>query len=118
MLLILVTETDQSSDEELSKHLEEAMQVPGQRKVSSLSSPEPNLGLFQGPKLFTSLTLYPPEYKSYSLSCMINSSFQLNLARGPAIPPFYWEKSVDHGSAIEGTPVSLTRRLEDFCTNN
>ena len=29
VLLILVTETDQSSDEELNKHLEEAMQIPG-----------------------------------------------------------------------------------------
>ena len=90
MLLILVTETDQPSDEELSKHLEQAMQIPGQRKVSSPSSPEPNLGLFQGPKLFISLTFCPPEYKSYSLSCMIDSGCQLNLARGSAIPPFYW----------------------------
>ena len=89
MLLILVAETDQSSDEELSKHLEEAMQVPGQRKVSSPSSPEPNLGLFQGPKLFISLTFCPLEFKSYSLSCMIDSGCQLNLSRGPAIPPFY-----------------------------
>ena len=89
MLLILVTEIDQSSNEELNKHLEEAMQIPGHRKVSSSSSPEPNLGLFQGPKLFISLTFCPPEYKSYSLSCMIDSGCQLNLARGSAIPPFY-----------------------------
>ena len=60
VLLILVAETDQSSDEEFRKHLEEAMQVPGQRKASSPSSPEPNLGLFQGPKLFISLTFCPP----------------------------------------------------------
>ena len=72
MLLISVTETDQSLDEELNKHLEEAMQIPGQRKVSSPYSLEPNLGLFQGPKLFISLTFCPPEFKSYSLSCMIN----------------------------------------------
>ena len=114
VLLILVTEKYQYSDEELSKHLEEAMQIPGKRKVSSLSSPKPNLGLFQGPKLFISLTFCPPEFKSYSLSCMIDSGCQLNLSRGPAIPPCYWEKPADHGSEIEGTSVSLTGRVEYF----
>ena len=34
MLIILVTEKDQSSDEELSKHLEQAMQNPEQKEVS------------------------------------------------------------------------------------
>ena len=90
------------------------MQNPEHKKVSLPSSPDPNLGLFQGPKLFINLNFCPPEYKSYSLSCMIDSGCQLNLARGLVILLFYWEKSADHGSAIEGTPVSLTGKVENF----
>ena len=69
------------------------MQNPEQKKVSLPSSRDPNLGLFKVPKLFINLVFFPPEYKSYSLSCMVNSGSQLNLARGSAIPLFYWEKS-------------------------
>ena len=88
------------------------MQNPEQKKVSlPSSSSDPNLGLFQGPKLFINLKFCPPEYKSYSLSCMIDSGFQLNLAKGSAIPLFYWENYADHGSTIEGTPVSLTSKV-------
>ena len=42
---------------------------------------------------------------------MIDSSCQLNLSKGSAIPLFYWEKSEDHGLAIEGTPASLTGKV-------
>ena len=45
---------------------------------------------------------------------MIDSGCQLNLSKGSTIPLFYWEKSADHGSAIEGTPVSLTGKVENF----
>ena len=90
------------------------MQNPEHKKVSLPSSLDPNLGLFQGPKLFINLIFCPPEYKSYYLSCMIDSGCQLNLAKGSTIPLFYWEKSANHGSAIEGTPVSLTGKVADF----
>jgi len=31
----------------------------------------------------------------------------MNLAKGNAIPSFYWEKTNEHGVAIEGTPIQL-----------
>ena len=45
---------------------------------------------------------------------MIDSGCQLNLSKGSAIPLFCWEKSAHHGSAIEGTPVSMTGKVADF----
>ena len=90
------------------------MQNLENKKVSLPSSPDPNLGMFQGPKLFINLVFCPPEYKSYSLSCMIDSGCLLNLAKGSTIPLFYWEKSVDHDSTIEGIPVSLIGKIADF----
>ena len=45
---------------------------------------------------------------------MIDSGCQLNIAKGSASPLFYSEKSADHGSAIEGTPISLNGKVVDF----
>ena len=38
----------------------------------------------------------------------------MNLAKGNAIPSFYWEKTNEHGVAIEGTPVQLKGRVPDL----
>ena len=38
----------------------------------------------------------------------------MNLAKGNAIPSFYWEKTNEHGVAIEGTPVQLKGRVPYF----
>ena len=38
----------------------------------------------------------------------------MNMAKGNAIPYFYWEKSNEHGVAIEETPVQLKDRVPNF----
>ena len=45
---------------------------------------------------------------------MIDSGFQMNLEKENAIPSFYWEKTNEHGVAIEGTHVQLKGRVPDF----
>ena len=45
---------------------------------------------------------------------MIDSGCQLNLAKRNAIPNFYWEKTLDMGLAIEGTPVQLLGKENRF----
>ena len=36
---------------------------------------------------------------------MIDSGCQINLAKGNAIPQFYWENTAEMGIVIEGTPI-------------
>ena len=38
----------------------------------------------------------------------------MNLEKGNAIPSFYWKKTNKHGVAIEGTPVWLKGRVQNF----
>ena len=38
----------------------------------------------------------------------------MNLEKGNAIPSFYWEKTNEHGVAIEGNLVQLKGRVPDF----
>ena len=45
---------------------------------------------------------------------MLDSECQVNLAKGSTFPSFYWENTSDRGSAIEGTPVPLTMKAENF----
>lgn len=45
---------------------------------------------------------------------MIDSGYQMNLAKGNAIPSFYWKRTNEHGVAIEGTHVQLKGRVPDF----
>ena len=48
---------------------------------------------------------------------MIDSGCQVNLARGSALPSFYWENTTDGGIAINGTPVPLQAKFELFPVN-
>ena len=45
---------------------------------------------------------------------MIDLGCQMNLAKGNAIPSFYWERTNKHGVAIEGTHVQLKGRVPYF----
>ena len=45
---------------------------------------------------------------------MIDSGFQMNLAKGNAIPSLYWEKTNEHGVAIEGTHLQLKGKFLYF----
>ena len=112
MIKIIQIERDQSSDEELSKHYEQAMETESPRVREP--SPDPNLGMLTGPKIFVKVQFHPSEFKPYSLDCMIDSRCQVNLAKGSALPHFYWENTSDKGSAIEGTPVPLKAKSEKF----
>ena len=84
MLEITTRERDQSSDEETCRTYAKALQLP---KVAE------SLGLFTGPKYFIKIKFFPSEFKSYELDCLIDSGFPMNLAKGNAIPSFYWEKN-------------------------
>ena len=48
---------------------------------------------------------------------MIDSGCQVNLARGSALPSFYWENTTDGGTTINGTPVPLQAKAELFPVN-
>ena len=48
MIKIIQIERDQSSDEELSKHYDQAMEIPRLREPS----PDPSLGMLTSPKIF------------------------------------------------------------------
>ena len=39
------------------------------------------------------------------------------MAKGSALPPFYWEQTSDRGTAIEGTPVPLKAKEKIFPVN-
>ena len=112
MIKVIQIERDQSSDEELSKHYEQAMETESLRVREP--SPDPNLGMLTGPKIFVKVWFHPSEFKPYSLDCMIDSGCQVNLAKGLALAHFYWENTSDKGSAIEGTPVPLKAKYEIF----
>ena len=73
-----------------------------------------SLGLFTGPNYFIKIKFCPYEFKSHELDCMIDSGCQMNTKKGNAIPYFYWEKSNEHGVAIQGTPVQLKGRVPNF----
>ena len=45
---------------------------------------------------------------------MLDSGYQLNLEKGSALPSFYWENTTNLGTAIEGTPVPLVAKAENF----
>ena len=45
---------------------------------------------------------------------MLDSGCQVNLAKGSALPHFYWESTSDRGSAIQGTPIPLVAKYENF----
>ena len=45
---------------------------------------------------------------------MIDLGCQLNLAKRNAIPNFYWEKTLDMGLAIKGTPIQLLGKADRF----
>ena len=48
MIKIIQIERDQSSDEEIRKHYDQAMEIPRLREPS----PDPSLGMITGPKIF------------------------------------------------------------------
>ena len=110
MIKIIQIERDQSSDEELSKHYEQAMESPEKREPS----PDPSLGMLIGPKIFVWIQFRPSEFKPYFLDCMLDSSCQVNLEKGSSLPLFYWENTTDRGIAIEGTLVPLPAKAEKF----
>ena len=66
------------------------------------------------PKVYIKVQFRPQEFKVYTLDCMIDSGCQVNLAKGSALPSFYWEETANSGSEIEGTPVALTGKAELF----
>ena len=88
-------ERDQSSDDDLSRHYESALntecieekeeeEMPEQSPPPS-TPPQQNLislSMLTGPKLYIPVSFHPCEYNPYTLSCMIDSGFQVNLARG------------------------------------
>ena len=95
MIKVIQIERDQSSDEELSKHYEQSMETESPRVREP--SPDPNLGMLTGPKIFVKVQFHPSEFKPYSLDCMIDFRCQVNLAKGSSLPQFYWENTSDEG---------------------
>ena len=69
MIKIIQIERDQSSDEELSKQYDQAMESPEKKELS----PDLTLGMLTGPKMFIRIQLLPSEYKPYFLDCMLDS---------------------------------------------
>ena len=65
-----------------------------------------------GPKLFIKVQFDLEEFKPYTLSCQIDSGCQVNLAKGSALPFYYWEKTFGSGTAIHGTPVPIRGKAE------
>ena len=61
MVKIIQIERDQSSDEELSKHYDQAMEIPEKKEPS----PDIALGMLNGPKMFIRIQLFPSEFKPY-----------------------------------------------------
>ena len=45
---------------------------------------------------------------------MIDSGFQVSLAKNLVLPSYYWQETPDSGSTIEGTPIPLTVKEELF----
>ena len=86
------------------------MESPRQREPS----PDPSLGMLTGPKIFVQIQFHPSEFKPYFLDCILDSGCQVNLAKGSALPHFYWESTSYCGSAIQGTPVPLVAKSENF----
>ena len=94
-------ERDQSSDDDLSKHYESALNTEciEEKEETPEQSPPPSLppqqrlislSMLSGPKLFIPISFRPCEYNPYTLACMIDSGCQVNLARGSALPCYYW----------------------------
>ena len=73
---VLQTKRDQSSDEELSKHFDEAMEtLSPKRRIPIIQSSSPpledsQLAMLSGPKVFLQGQFNPDEYKSYTLDCV------------------------------------------------
>ena len=116
---VIQIERDKSSDDDLSKHYESALNteaIDQKEEESPPPSPPPqnliNLSMLSGPKLFIPVSFHPCEYNPYSLACMIDSGCQVNLARGSALPSYYWEKTIDGGTAINGAPIRLQAKAE------
>ena len=63
MIKMIQIERDQSSDEELSKHYDQAMESPRLREPS----PDPSLGMLTGPQIFVRIQFHPSEFKPYFL---------------------------------------------------
>ena len=87
MIKVIQIERDQCSDEELSKHYDQAMEIENPRVREP--SPDPSLGMLTGPKIFVQIQFLPSEFKPYFLDCMLDSGCQVNLAKGSALPHFY-----------------------------
>ena len=77
-------------------------------------SPDITLGMLTGPKMFIRIQLCPNEFKPYFLDCMLDSGCQVNLAKGSALPSFYWENTTNRGPTIEGTPVPRAAKAGNF----
>ena len=86
------------------------MEIQGKREPS----PDPSLGILTGPKIFVRIQFHPNEFKPYFLDCMLDSGCQVNLAKGSALPPFYWENTSDRGLATEGTSIPLVEKAKNF----
>ena len=69
MVKIIQIERDQSSDEELSKQYDQALESPEKKEPS----PNLTLGMLTGPKMFIRIQFFPSEYKPYFLDCMLDS---------------------------------------------
>ena len=110
MVKIIQIERDQSSDEELSKHYDQAMESP-EKKEPSLDI---TLGMLTGPNMFIRIQLCPSEFKPYFLDCMLDSGCHANLEKCSTLPSFYWENTTGCGTAIEGTPVPFAAKAEKF----
>ena len=114
---ILDAEEEHSSEEEVNKFIKGAMD----REVEIVDTPEdieqnvntqPSLFLMSGPKMYIQIQFDLKEFKPYTLSCQIDSGCQVNLAKGSALPFYYWEKTFGSGTAIHGTPVPIRGKAE------
>ena len=116
-------ERDQSSDDDLSKHYEIALNAEciEEKEETPEQSPPPypppqqrliSLSMLSGLKMFIPISFRPCEYNPYTLACMIDSGCQVNLAHGSSIPTYYWEKTIDGETTINGAPIRLQAKAE------
>ena len=73
--------------------------------------------MLTGPKLYIPVQFTPSEYKPYVLTCFLDFGCQVNLARGSALPSFYWENTSGGGTVINGNHVPLETKEELFPVN-
>ena len=78
-----------------------------QPSMSSGESIQPSMFLMSGPKLYLTIQFNLCEFKPYKLSCVVDFGCQVNLAKGSALPFYYWENTFGSGTAIHGTPVPI-----------